>query len=426
MHEEITPLPLSRMTAILVVGSGAREHAILWGMAQSAPLVPMYAAPGNAGIESLATCLPLHSPSEIAAWAKERGCLLVVIGPEMPLAEGLADRLREQGHVVVGPSSQAAQLESSKVFAKTFMDRYQIPTAQWQWFQDYDTLRHYLMREETGPLVIKQSRLAQGKGVVVARDRQEALATITDWSTDMTVYDDGIIMEECLHGREVSVHVLTNGKDYVWLPLAQDYKRLSADSHSPNTGGMGAYAPVDWLSPWDRQIIDEKILRPVVDAIAKEHMLYRGILYVGLMMTAEGPKVLEFNVRLGDPETQVLIPIMNIPWTKWWWALGQGLLLQRQLPTPNQAAVAVVMASDGYPKRPVTGQSIDIRQVPESLIFHAATAHQGERLIAQGGRVLTIVGLGDILKTARERSYQQVGAINFPQSQHRSDIAENI
>ncbi|WP_242939470.1 phosphoribosylamine--glycine ligase [Sulfobacillus thermosulfidooxidans] len=426
MHEESSQLPLSAMTGILVVGSGAREHAIIWGIAKSSPGVPLYAAPGNAGIENLATCLPLYSAAEVVDWARDKGRLLVVIGPEAPLAEGIADLLRQQGHVVVGPSRDAAQLESSKVFAKRFMDRYQIPTATWQVFRDRQSLWDYVIQQKTFPLVLKQSRLAQGKGVVVAADREEALQTITDWSHDPAVFADGIIVEQCLIGKEVSVHILTNGQDYVWLPLAQDYKRLTPEPHSPNTGGMGAYAPVDWLSPKERQVIDDEILRPVVNAIAEEHLLYRGILYVGLMMTVDGPKVLEFNVRLGDPETEVLIPIVDIPWVEWWWALGQGHLLETQLPPPSRAAVAVVLASEGYPKHPMTGQSINIEPVAGTLIFHAATVREQGDLKAQGGRVLTVVGLGDNIDKARQQSYAQVAAITFPHSQHRRDIAANI
>jgi phosphoribosylamine--glycine ligase len=271
--------------------------------------------------------------------------------------------------------------------------------------------------------VLKQSRLAQGKGVVVATDRDEGLEAIARWSGDPHVYDDGILAEECLVGREVSVHILTNGKDYVWLPLAQDYKRLNADPHSPNTGGMGAYAPVDWLSCQERKKIDDTILRPVVQAIAQESLLYRGILYVGLMMTSDGPKVLEFNVRLGDPETEVMIPVLNIPWTAWWWALGQGHLLEMRMPDPEKAAVAVVMASEGYPRQPVTGQFVDIDSSPGGLVFHGATVRDNGHLQAKGGRVLTVVGVGSQLDAAREQSYRQVAAIRFPQSQYRDDIA---
>ncbi|MCL4494773.1 MAG: phosphoribosylamine--glycine ligase [Firmicutes bacterium] len=418
-----TVLPLSRLSGILVIGSGAREHAILWGISKDSPSVPIYAAPGNAGIETLATRVSAYTPADIVRWAEDKGCLLVIVGPEDPLAQGIADMLRRQGHVVVGPSYEAARLESSKVFAKRFMNRYHIPTASWQLFKDPKELHNFLVGRKIWPLVLKQSRLAQGKGVVVANDPDEAFGATDQWNEDPHVYDDGIIAEECLVGREVSVHVLTNGEEYVWLPLAQDYKRLNSDPHSPNTGGMGAYAPVDWLSDEERKTIDEEILRPVIEAIAQERMLYYGILYVGLMMTSDGPKVLEFNVRLGDPETEVIIPILDIPWTAWWWALGQGRLLAPRLPDPQSTAVAVVMASEGYPRKPVTGQPLEIDPSPGGLIFHAATVRDQGRLMAQGGRVLTVVGLGSRLETAREQSYRQVEAIRFPQSQHRDDIA---
>ena len=418
-------LPQSDLSGILVIGQGAREHAILWGISKDAPRVPVYAAPGNAGIEDLAVCVPVSTAVDIARWAENKGRLLVIVGPEDPLAQGVADMLRRQGHVVVGPSRQAARLESSKAFAKEFMNRHHIPTASWRLFHSPEKLRDFVMSGTKWPLVLKQSRLAQGKGVVVAQNRDEALEVVADWNGVDHLFDDGVIAEECLVGREVSVHVLTNGEEYVWLPLAQDYKRLNARPNSPNTGGMGAYAPVNWLKVQERKEIDDEILRPVIRAINEEGMLYRGILYVGLMMTGEGPQVLEFNVRLGDPETEVIIPIMDIPWTAWWWALGQGYLLETALPDPRGAAVAVVMASKGYPRVPVKGQIVEIDPSPGGLIFHAATHREKDRLIAAGGRVLAVVGLGSELEIARKQSYRQIQAISFPQSQYRDDIARD-
>ncbi len=413
------------MRGILVVGSGAREHAILWGIARRSPQVPLYAAPGNPGMAELAQCLPLKSSQDIAAWARGKGPLLVVIGPEGPLAEGLSDLLRADGHVVVGPSREAAQLESSKAYAKKFMDRHGIPTAGWEIFYGEKDLAAHVARQSEWPLVLKQSRLAQGKGVVVAADADQALSCIAEWSADAQVYADGVIAETCLEGREVSVHILTNGSEYVWLPLAQDYKRLTEDPQSPNTGGMGAYAPVDWLSAEDREDIRTRILDPIMQAIGQEGLLYRGVLYVGIMMTDSGPLVLEFNVRMGDPETEVLIPILDIDWTHWWWELGQGRLAALQLPQPDTAAVAVVLASEGYPRQALRGQPITITPTDDSLVFHAATRLAGGRLEADGGRVLAAVGLGRNVAQARVNSYRQVEAISFPASCTRMDIARD-
>ncbi|MCY0907934.1 MAG: phosphoribosylamine--glycine ligase [Sulfobacillus thermotolerans] len=418
-------LALRDMQGIVVIGSGAREHAILWGLAQQVPQVPLYAAPGNPGMEQWASCLGLDTVADIVQWASQQsGPLLVIIGPEGPLAEGLSDHLRAQGHVVVGPSKEAARLESSKAFAKEFMDRHHIPTARWTLFHDPSALAAYTAQYAEWPLVLKQSRLAQGKGVVVAADETVAKKAIAEWSEDPTVYDDGVIAEACLVGREVSVHILTNGQDYVWMPLAQDYKRLSEDPQSPNTGGMGAYAPVTWLTDADRKAIQTAVLDPLMQAIQKDHLLYRGVLYVGIMMTAQGPMVLEFNVRMGDPETEVIIPILDVDWIQWWWELGQGHLHAQTLPEPARAAVAVVLASDGYPKTPRRGQPLAITPTEEAIVFQAATRRDPKgQLQANGGRVLTVVGLGASISEARRHSYQQVTAIDFPFSCMRHDIA---
>jgi phosphoribosylamine--glycine ligase len=242
-------LQQAEMRGILVVGAGAREHAILWGMARNSPKVPLYAAPGNPGMAQLGECVPLIRPSDIVRWAADKGPLLVVIGPEGPLAEGLSDALRRAGHIVVGPSQEAAQLESSKAFAKRFMDRHHLPTASWEIFYDADALKSHLTQIAQWPVVLKQSRLAQGKGVVVAESLDMVEASLSEWSADPGIFRDGVIVESCLVGREVSLQVLTNGSECLWLPLAQDYKRLTADEGSPNTGGMGAYAPVSRLTP---------------------------------------------------------------------------------------------------------------------------------------------------------------------------------
>lgn len=408
---------------VLVVGSGAREHAILWGIHASAHHPVLYAAPGNPGMQEIAECLPLSTPDEIRQWAWGR-CLLVVVGPETPLAEGLADLLRSDGHLVVGPSREAARLESSKYHAKEVMQRYGLPTARVEALFSREQLDEVIARETEWPHVLKQSRLAAGKGVAILHSRKEAEDLARSWGEDPTLFEEGLLWEQYLEGREVSVHVLTNGQEYLWLPLTQDHKRLTADPKSPNTGGMGAYGPVDFVSESLQEEINRRILDPVMRYLTDQGLLYRGVLYVGLMLTSEGPYVLEFNVRLGDPEAEVMIPLLTVDWYDVWLSLAQGQLPSR-LPAPNQHAVAVVMAAEGYPGNPVQGQPIAISGIHGALVFHAGTGLAEHHLVSRGGRVLTVVGRGESREAARQMAYSQINEIHFPRSQYRIDIASS-
>lgn len=415
------------MDDVLVVGSGAREHAILWGLSHSGYRGTLFAAPGNAGMAQIASCQALNSVDQVVQWAKGRN-LLVIVGPEAPLAEGLADRLRADGHRVVGPGQSAARLESSKVFAKEVMAAVGIPTASSLTFYTYEELADQINRTAVWPQVLKQNGLAGGKGVVVATCADEARETIARWKSQGVSFHNGIVWEECLIGKEISVHVATNGRDYVWLPLTQDHKRLSEDPGSPNTGGMGAFGPVDGLKERDRDVINHEILVPLMDYLTEHGLDFRGILYVGLMLTAEGPKVLEFNVRLGDPEAEVIIPLLDVNWYDWWGQVAEGIVPGAHSVSTTRHAVAVVMASEGYPSQPVTGQKLVIPAsvaTEDVLIFHGATSRVGDDVVAQGGRVLTIVGLGDSRQKARARAYQAVKAVDFPNHRIRTDIAGN-
>lgn len=407
---------------VLVVGSGAREHAILWGISQSHPSVKCYVAPGNAGMEALAERVLLSHVSDIAQWAKGRE-LLVVIGPEAPLAEGLADLLRVDGHWVVGPNQQAAQLESDKNHAKEIMKDFNIPTAEASTWYSASALRECIERETKWPHVMKQTGLAGGKGVVIVSSAADALILLEEWDKVPGLVEQGILWEEYLEGQEVSIHILTNGKEFQWLPLTQDHKRLTAETNSPNTGGMGAYGPVTWIDAKMRKHIDHAIIQPMMRYLQEKQLLYRGILYIGIMMTEKGPYVLEFNVRLGDPEAEVIIPLIASDWYQIWAQLSQGIVLP--LPIPQGHRVAVVLASEGYPANPLRGQPIMISPVADAIVFHGATQWGDQTLLANGGRVLTVVGKGHTLAHARNHAYAQVGAIDFPQSQYRTDIASN-
>lgn len=407
---------------VLVVGSGAREHAILWGLRRSPAAGRLYAAPGNAGMAELAECVPAVTVDQIVDWAGDRR-MLVVVGPEVPLAEGLADRLRERGHRVVGPSAAASRLESSKRYAKEVMAACGIRTASATTIHDYEGLRRLIAEETEWPHVIKQSRLAAGKGVVVLGSRREAEELAERWRGQTEVFEDGLLWERYLPGREVSIHVLTDGSRYVWLPMTQDHKRLTADPSSPNTGGMGAYGPVGWVDRALQAEIDRTILDPLMNYMRRQGLLYRGVLYVGLMLTAEGPQVLEFNVRLGDPEAEVIVPLVDEDWYHIWSELSEGRLPERPLKPAAGHAVAVVMASEGYPEEPVTGQRLSVNPVAGAVVFHGATRQDEAGFVAHGGRVLTVVGFGADLASAKSTAYQQVAAISFPRSHFRRDIA---
>lgn len=406
----------------LVVGKGAREHAIVLGLVESGRFEQVYAAPGNPGISQLAQCVPWQNTLEIVAWTQTMPTLLVVIGPENPLAEGLADSLRAQGHWVVGPSQGAARLESSKAFAKSVMERYGIPTPRAERFYTIGELRQAIDTETRWPHVIKQSGLAGGKGVVVVESAEHARSVASAWARQPEVFSQGVLWEDYLVGEEISVHVLTNGQGYVWLPLTRDYKRVSPAPDAPNTGGMGAYGPVTDVSATVRSFIDRRVLEPIMQFLQDDSLLYRGVLYVGLMLTADGPMVLEFNVRMGDPETEVLIPLVDHDWGACWMTLSQGEL-PIMADQPSRAAVAVVLADSGYPVSIVGSQEILLPPHPQARIFHGATSAEGDRLVGQGGRILTVVGTGATIGEARNRAYHTMERIVAENTQYRLDIA---
>jgi phosphoribosylamine--glycine ligase len=415
---------------VLVVGGGAREHALLWKLAQSPRVAALLCAPGNAGTEELAENLPVRATDveAIVAAAHDHRIDLVVVGPEEPLAHGLSDRLRDAGIRVFGPTQAAAKIESSKQWAKELLTETGVPTARAMTARTLEEGLSAISNFEL-PVVIKADGLAAGKGVVIVRDRDEAFHVLTAFLEDRALGEAAatVLVEEFLRGQEVSLLALTDGETIVPLPPACDYKRVFDRDRGPNTGGMGAYAPPPAVDEALQATIRTRILEPTVRAMAARGAPMQGVLYAGLMLTADGPKVLEFNARFGDPETQVVLPLLDADLAELLSAVADGTLSEvPPPPQPTQAAVGVVLASGGYPAPYRTGYPIDgLEAVPDDLlIFHAGTRRNADgRVVTAGGRVLTVVGVGDDLATARDRAHAGVAAIGFEEAHHRTDIA---
>jgi len=405
---------------VLVVGSGGREHALLWKAAQSPLVERLYAAPGNAGMEALAERIPWNGEVEaLADWALEAGIDLTLVGPEAPLVEGIADAFWERGLKVFGPTQKAAMIEGSKAFAKGLMERYGIPTARYRTFQDPLLALEYL--EEVGvPIVVKDSGLAAGKGVTVAFDlhtAKQAVANILNRAEGGEV-----VIEEYLEGEEATVLALTDGKTVLPLLPSQDHKRLLDGDGGPMTGGMGAVAPYPMDGATLRRV-EEEILWPLVRGLEAEGVVYRGVIYAGLMLTREGPKVLEFNARFGDPEAQAVLPLLQSDLVELALKVAEGRLQGTRLSWREGAAACVVLAAPGYPENPRKGIPLHLPEPPEGvLVFHAGTRREGGRLVSAGGRVLNVVGLGKDLKEALERAYAFIPRVGFPGAVYRRDI----
>ena len=417
---------------VLLIGSGGREHALAWAIAGSPRLAQLSVLPGNAGIARHAECIDLDSGDveAVARHAVDSRYDLVVIGPEAPLVLGLADRLSELGIAVFGPGAAAARIEGSKVFAKRFMARHAIPTPAFRVFDDAARARDYLEAASTAfPLVVKADGLAAGKGVVICEERREAVRAASAMLEEGRFGAAGqrIVVEECLVGREASFFALTDGERFVELAPCQDYKRAQDGDGGPNTGGMGSYSPASFLDPALRREIVERVIEPTLRGLAAEGCPFRGVLYAGLMLTADGPEVLEFNARFGDPETQVLLPRLAGDWLELFAAAASGSLSGQTLAWKDEAAVCVVMTSGGYPDRYEQGRPIsglpEAEAAPGVLVFHAGTRRAGDQIVTAGGRVLGVTAQGKDLATARERAYAAVARIHFEGERHRSDIA---
>jgi phosphoribosylamine--glycine ligase len=410
---------------ILVAGSGGREHALAWAIAASPLADKVYAAPGNAGIAEDAECVPIAASDTtgIVDFCRRNAIDFVVVGPEAPLVAGLVDALEAEGIAAFGPTAAAAALEGSKAFMKDLCVHEGIPTAGYRCFRDAAAAKSFIA-QQGAPVVVKADGLAAGKGVVVAADVAEACAAV-DAMLGAGRFG-AVVVEECLQGEEASFFALIDGENALPLAAAQDHKRVGDGDTGPNTGGMGAYSPASILtSAIEGQVMDRMIL-PTVAAMRRDGLPFKGLLYAGLMLTESGPKLLEYNVRFGDPECQALIMRLKSDLLPVLIATRDGILNQVDLRWYEEAALCVVMAAKGYPDDPLRGTEIrglDAAATdPEVKIFHAGTKLDGGRLLADGGRVLGITALGKDLATARERAYRAVDKIDWPEGFCRRDI----
>lgn len=416
---------------VLVVGQGGREHALVWKLAQSPRVGKIFSAPGNPGIAALAECVNIGASDidGLLSFALQEKIDLTVVGPEVPLMEGLADRFRAAGLLVFGPSAAAARLEGSKVFAKELFKKYNIPTAAFQAFDQLEEARAFARQftDRGQGVVVKADGLAAGKGVIVASSWDEASQALDSIMKDRQfgAAGDKVVVEECLLGEEVSFFAVTDGREYVSLIAAQDHKRVFDDDQGPNTGGMGAYVNPPIFTPALQKEVEETIIGPVIEAMAREGCPYQGVLYAGLMITEKGPQVLEFNARFGDPETQVLMPMLRGDVYALFEASASGNNLKAHtVECESGSCVCVVMASGGYPGSFARGKAISgLDQLDKDvLVFHAGTALRNGQLLTDGGRVLAVVCRGDDIEAALDKVYSQLEKLSFEGMHYRRDI----
>ena len=422
---------------ILVIGGGGREHALAWKLAQSPRVSEVLVAPGNAGTATEDRCRNVDVAATdldgLLALARDEGVAFTVVGPEAPLVAGIVDRFREAGVAIFGPTATAARLEGSKAFAKEFLDRHGIPTARHEVFTDTVAALEYLKAHaarngENAPIVVKADGLAAGKGVIVAADLVEAETAVTDMLSDNAFGEAGsrVVIEEFLDGEEASFIAMVDGTTALPMATSQDHKRVGDGDTGPNTGGMGAYSPAPVVTPELHARIMREVIEPTVRGMAADGAPFTGFLYAGLMITADGtPKVIEFNVRFGDPETQPIMMRLQSDFTE---LLQAGIEARLDSAKPQwdpRPAVGVVMAAEGYPGTPRTGDTINAWDVPEpedSKIFHAGTRMEGEHAVTAGGRVLCVCALGDTVEAAQQRAYSAVAGISWHGEFHRHDI----
>jgi len=414
---------------VLVIGGGGREHALVWKIAQSSHVKNVYCAPGNPGIGELATCvdLPVNDIEGLIVFAQNNAIDLTVVGPEDPLAAGIVDQFAQAGLKAFGPSAAAAQLEGSKAFAKAFMARHNIPTAAYAEFDSVSDAEEYV-RKVGAPIVIKADGLTAGKGVTVAHDLDSAVKAVREAMVSKTFGEAGtrLIIEEFLEGEEASILAFADGQRVIPMVASQDHKPAFDNDQGPNTGGMGAYSPAPVITPALQEEIVNTILAPCLDGMAHEGIPYKGILYAGLMITKNGPKVVEFNCRFGDPETQVVLPQMKGDLTPVLIACCDGTLDRVAIEWANRACVTVVMASGGYPRDYAKGKVItgigEAQANPNVIVFHAGTRLKNGDLVTNGGRVLNVTATGPDIASTIARAYEAVGKICFEDAHFRNDI----
>ena len=414
---------------ILVIGSGGREHALIWKLKQSPRVTEIFCAPGNGGIETLARCvpIPITDHAGLVKFAKDEAIDLTIVGPDDALAAGIVDFFQQNGLRIFGPNQSAARFESSKIFAKEFMQRHGIPTARSGHFTDRLKALEYCKRM-TYPLVIKADGLALGKGVVIAETEEQAAETLYNFMErgQFGVSGKKIVIEEFLIGQECSIHALVDGKNYLLFPGAQDHKQVFDGDTGPNTGGMGTFSPAaKLLTPELEEQVRKQVMERFLAGLKKEGIAFSGLLFPGLMITSTGLKVLEFNARFGDPETQVLLPRLKGDLVDLLEATVEGRLDQCSVEWDSRAAVCVVMASGGYPGDYAKGKELSGLGDLEAdiLVFHAGTRQDQGRFFTSGGRVLGVTAMGEDLRAARDRAYEAVAKIDFEGCQFRGDIA---
>jgi phosphoribosylamine--glycine ligase len=418
---------------VLVVGYGGREHALVWKLKQSELVKEIFCAPGNPGIAELADCVPIPSSNivELADFAQSVSVQLTVVGPELPLDLGIADEFAKRNLMLFGPTKAAAELESSKVFAKEFMREHDIPTASFHIANGFDEALSVIKKKQFGfPVVLKADGLAGGKGVVICEDLAQAEDALGMMMKERKfgVAGDRIVIEEFLRGQELSFQVISDGKRVLPLATSQDHKRLRDNDEGPNTGGMGAYSPTMFLNKDLHQQVMNDIILPCISGMSEEGRMYQGVLYAGLMMTEDGPKVLEYNCRFGDPETQVLLPRIEGDLADVFLCAAQGKLDEARAEWKKEATICVVLCAGGYPGDVQTGKEIEgIAEAAAQdsvTVFHAGTAMKDGKLVTSGGRVLGVTASAPNLSAAYDRVYNAVSSIHFEGMHYRKDIAK--
>lgn len=414
---------------VLVIGSGGREHALLWKLSQSPSVTDVYVVPGNDGMSDVASLIPIKGNEDIIDFARLMQVDLTVAGPETVLTEGLADEFEKRGMAFFGPSKAAARIEGSKGFAKALMKKYGIPTAAYETFDDEEKAIAYLKANDTYPIVIKADGLASGKGVIIAQSEEEAIDTVKDMLEGHTFSGAGrsVVIEEFMEGEEASMLCFCDGTNVVPMISAQDHKRIFDFDKGPNTGGMGAYAPAPVMTKEMCEEVDVRILRPIVAAMKKEGYPFKGCLYAGLMITSEGPKVVEFNCRFGDPETEAVLPLFDGDLARVMLDCVHGTLSDEAVVWKKACAVDVVLASEGYPASHSSGEvisGIEDAKKAGCLVFHAGTVKKNGQYVVNGGRVLNVVALADTLAEAKAKAYEGVSRISWRGLQYRHDIAD--